>query len=80
MKLNELLEEDLRTLKETDFMGPTTRAEYNRRKMLAAGGADGKDRNLRKEAKVKYNFEKFDDILKQKKSDQLKIARQMFGN
>ena len=35
MRLNELLEEDLRTLKETDFMGPTTRAEFNRKKALS---------------------------------------------
>jgi len=32
MRLNDLLEEDLQTLKEADLMGPTTRAEFYRRK------------------------------------------------
>jgi hypothetical protein len=35
MRLNDLLEEDLQTLKEADLMGPTTRAEFYRRKKAA---------------------------------------------
>jgi hypothetical protein len=84
IRQNELLEEDLRTLKETDFMGPTTRKEYNYRKAKAereAAAADpekkknANDRHLRKRA---YNFKKFDEILKEKKANQLKIARDLF--
>ena len=75
MRLNELMEEDLRTLKETDFMGPTTRAEYNRRKKLTADPE--KERELHKG--VKYDFSNFDDILKERKADQLEIARRNFG-
>jgi hypothetical protein len=74
MRLNDLLEEDLRTLKETDFMGPTTRAEWNRRKLLAASPEEQK---LGK--KPKFDFSHFDEILQERKSDQLKIARNKFG-
>jgi hypothetical protein len=76
MRLEELLEEDLRTLKETDFMGPTTRAEFNRRKLLAASPEE--EGNLRKK-EGKFDFSKFDDILQERKSDQLKNARTKFG-
>jgi hypothetical protein len=76
MRLEELLEEDLRTLKETDFMGPTTRAEFNRRKLLAASPEEKE--NLRKK-EGKFDFSKFDDILQERKSDQLKTARTKFG-
>ena len=75
MRLNELMEEDLRTLKETDFMGPTTRAEYNRRKKLTADPE--KERELRKG--VNYEFSNFEDIKKESKADQLEIARALFG-
>ena len=75
MKLNEKLEEDLRTLKETDIMGPTTRAEYNRRKMLSAKPEE--ERNLRKGGK--FDFSNFDEILQERKADQLEIARRNFG-
>jgi hypothetical protein len=75
MRLNDLLEEDLRTLKETDFMGPTTRAEWNRRKLLAASPEE--ERKLGK--KSKFDFSHFDKILQERKSDQLKIARNKFG-
>ncbi len=76
MRLNDLLEEDLRTLKETDFMGPTTRAEFNRRKEAAAAFSS-EERKLDKQAV--HEFSNFDEILKQRKSDQLTIARSMFG-
>jgi hypothetical protein len=75
MRLNDLLEEDLRTLKETDFMGPTTRAEWNRRKLLAASPEE--EQKLDK--KSKFDFSHFDKILQERKSDQLKIARNKFG-
>ncbi|GFH56481.1 hypothetical protein CTEN210_12957 [Chaetoceros tenuissimus] len=84
IRQNELLEEDLRTLKETDFMGPTTRKEYNYRKAKAEREAaanntnkknNSNDKHLRKRA---YNFKKFDEILKEKKANQLKIARDLF--
>ena len=75
MIMNEKLEEDLRTLKETDLMGPTTRAEFNRRKKFSADPEE--ERKLNKGAK--FDFSNFDQILKEKKSDQLKIARSMFG-
>jgi len=75
MRLNELLEEDLRTLKETDLMGPTTRAEFNRRKRLTTNPEE-----VRKLSKgVKKDFLNFDEILKERKSDQLNIARSMFA-
>ncbi len=77
MRLNELMEDDMRNLKETDFMGPTTRAEWNYRKALAEGNQD--QANLRNKRPA-YDFSSFDDILKQRKSDQLKIAKSMFGN
>jgi hypothetical protein len=75
MKLNEKLEEDLRTQKETDIMGPTTRAEYNRRKKLSAKPEE--ERNLRKGGK--FDFSNFDEILQERKADQLEIARRNFG-
>ena len=74
--MNERLEEDLRTLKETDLMGPTTRAEFNRRKRLLADPVE-EERHLGKQPK--YDFSNFDEILQERKSDQLKIARAMFG-
>ena len=77
MRMNELLEEDLRNLKETDFMGPTTREEFNYRKKVAAENSG--ETNLR-EGKPVFDFGKFDDILKKRKSDQLKIAKSMFGD
>ncbi len=79
MRVNDLLEEDLRTLKETDFMGPTTRAEFNRRKKAAAAASAGsEERKLDKQGPA-YNFANFDEILQKKKSEQLEIARSMFG-
>ena len=63
MRLNDLLEDDLRNLKETYLMCPTTRIEYKRK--------------LRK---ASYDFSSFDEILQQKKSEQLKIMRNMFGS
>jgi len=76
MRLNDLLEEDLRNLKETDIMGPTTRAEFNRRKKAAASpSASSEERKLGNEV---YDFSNFDDILQQRKSEQLRIARSMF--
>lgn len=80
LKLNEILDEDLKNLKETDFMGPTTRAEWNYRKMLKEQGTDtdGGKSKLRQK-KASYDFSSFDEILQQKKTDQLKIARNMFA-
>ena len=77
MIMNEKLEEDLRTLKETDLMGPTTRAEFNRRKKLSADPEE--ERKLNKKRGKKFDFSNFNKILQEKKSDQLKIARSMFG-
>ena len=76
LRLNEILEEDLRNLKETDFMGPTTRAEYNYRKRQAESANEKK---LRKK-KPFFDFSSFNDILKERKSDQLKIAKSLFGD
>ena len=78
MRLNDLLEDDLRNLKETDLMGPTTRAEYNRRKKLTTSGpsVNSEERKLRKPS---YDFSSFDEILQQRKSEQLKIMRNTFG-
>lgn len=74
--MNERLEEDLLTLKETDLMGPTTRAEFNRRKLISAD-PEQEDRYLGK--RPKSDFSNFDEILQERKSDQLKIARDKFG-
>ncbi len=74
--MNERLEEDLLTLKETDLMGPTTRAEFNRRKLITAN-LEQEDRHLGKEPQI--NFSNFDEILQERKSEQLKIARDNFG-
>ena len=74
MRMNDLLEEDLKILKETDFMGPTTRAEFNRRKQVADGPRASEVRSL-----VKTSPPKIDDIRKKPKSEQLDIMRQMFG-
>ena len=73
--LNEFLEEDLRNLKETDFMGPTTRAEYNFRKSQA----ESKEERMLRKSKPEFDFSNFDNILKQRKSDQLKLAKSLFG-
>ena len=74
MRLNDLLEEDLRNLKETDFMGPTTRAEWNRRRKDTG-------RKLMEEDKSYgfKNFKNFDEILQKSKSEQLDIARNLFS-
>lgn len=80
MRMNELLEEDLRTLKETDIMGPVTRAEYNRRKKAAAAASDVNDEQRKLDKKPSYDFSSFDEILKKKKSEQLEVARTMFGS
>ena len=75
--MEERLEEDLRTLKETDLMGPNTRAEYNRRKKLSADPPEEEVRYLGK--RPKFDFSNFDEILQERKSDQLNIARSMFA-
>ncbi len=77
MRINDLLEQDLRTLKETDFMGPTTRAEFNRRK--AAEPVDPISKRERKMVKAKYDYTKLDEIRKQPKSEQLRIMRVLLG-
>jgi len=66
MRTNELLEEDLRTLKETDLMGPTTRAEFNRRKNANLNPAE-RERKL----KNKMDFTKLDKILFQRRYEQM---------
>ena len=84
MRLNDLLEEDLRTLKETDFMGPTTRAEYNRRKKVAAdasgkkGGVTREGRKMMKQIKADPSAV-MERIKQQPKAEQLKIMRAVFG-
>ena len=78
MRLNDLLEDDLRTLKETDLMGPTTRAEFNRRKKAAGPSISSEERKLIREKS--YDFSNIDEILRQRKSDQLRIMRKKFGN
>eukprot|EP00551_Chaetoceros_affinis_P006475 CAMPEP_0203662092 /NCGR_PEP_ID=MMETSP0090-20130426/179_1 /ASSEMBLY_ACC=CAM_ASM_001088 /TAXON_ID=426623 /ORGANISM="Chaetoceros affinis, Strain CCMP159" /LENGTH=716 /DNA_ID=CAMNT_0050524837 /DNA_START=368 /DNA_END=2518 /DNA_ORIENTATION=- len=66
MKLNEKLEEDLRTLKETDLMGPATRAEFERRKNMDLDPAE-RERKL----KNKPDFSKLDKVLAQRRYEQL---------
>lgn len=75
--MNERLEEDMRNLKETDFMGPTTREEWNLRKKQ--GGGSDEDHNFLRKQKTAFDFSSFDQILNERKSDQLKIAKSMFG-
>jgi len=58
MKLNEHLEEDLRTLKESDLMGPSTRAEFNRRRDMKLSPEE-RERKL----KNKPDFSKLDKVL-----------------
>lgn len=81
MRLNDLLEEDLRTLKETDLMGPTTRAEWNRRQALKAqaGMTDTAEERLLGKGPKFEDFSSFDDITKRSKAEQLRIARHVFG-
>ena len=76
MRLNDLLEEDLRVLKETDFMGPTTRAEFNRRK--AATPDPSISNRARRRLKATYDSSSLDQILQQPKSEQLRIMRVLF--
>uniref|UniRef100_A0A7S3Q3S8 PA14 domain-containing protein n=1 Tax=Chaetoceros debilis TaxID=122233 RepID=A0A7S3Q3S8_9STRA len=64
--MEERLEEDLRTLKETHFVGQTTRTEFNRRKALSTDPEE--ERKLGREAK--FDFSHFDEILQERKSDQ----------
>ncbi len=80
MRLNDLLEEDLKILKETDFMGPATRAEWNRRKRLQTADdptVTSQDRKLIKEALK--GFTNFDEIRALSKTEQLKVMRSVFG-
>ena len=79
MRLNDILEEELKNLKETDIMGPRTRMEFNRRKK-AAGSSVGNEEAVHKQRMSKaYNFTSIDKILRLQKEDQLRIARDMFG-
>ena len=82
LRLNDILEEDLRNLKETDIMGPTTRMEYNFRKRQTAVPFDGTRTSSaeRKMKRASFDFEVFDDILQKKKGEQLDIARALFTN
>ena len=63
-------------------MGPTTRAQWNRRQALKAqaGMTDtaAEERILGKAPKIE-DFKSFDDITKRSKSEQLRIARHVFG-
>ncbi len=80
MRLNELLEEDLKNLKETDFMGPATRAEFNRRKRLQVAAdptVTSEGRKLIKDALK--DFTNFDEIRALPKTEQLQIMRNVFG-
>lgn len=77
MRLNDILEEDLRTLKETDLMGPTTRREYNRRKEAANANIDPVERQQR--ALKKHDFSKLDNILFQRRLDQLRMGKRQQG-
>lgn len=58
VRLSELLEEDLRNLKETDLMGPWTRAEFNRRKLATADPSEQKSK--------KYDMRILDKMLSDK--------------
>ena len=69
-------QEDLLTMKETDLMGPGTRAEFNRRKLISA---DPAQENWYLGKRPKFDFSNIDEILQERKSDQLKIARARFG-
>jgi len=71
MIMNEHLERDLENLKETDIMGPSTRAEYNRRKMLAAAAADPSVLE-QKQNLQKFDFSKMDQVLLQRRQEQMK--------
>ena len=80
MRLNDLLEEDLRTLKETDFMGPTTRAEFNRRKNAASGpSANTRSEDQKSIERVVSDPSVLDNIRQQPTSEQLRIMRVVFG-
>ncbi len=79
LTLNKLLEEDMKNLKETDFMGPTTRAEWNYRKRLTESAATSGGQQYFRQNKPTFDFSSFDEILQRKKSDQLKIAKSLFG-
>lgn len=60
IRLNDLLEEDLRNLKETDLMGPWTRAEFNKRKEAAANPS------VSQQHSKKHNFAMLDQMLAEK--------------
>jgi hypothetical protein len=75
MILNELLEDDLQTLKESNFVDPLTKAEFNRIYLLIASLEW--ERKLGKGAK--FHFSKFDENFQEYKSDQLKIVRSKYG-
>lgn len=71
LRLEEIFEEDLRKLKETDIMGPKTRAEFNRRKLLREGADPSmQDRNLKK-----FDFSKMDQVLFQRKLEQMQALK-----
>lgn len=80
VRLNNLLEEDLRTLKETDFMGPTTRAEWNRRRKNS-GTLDptvtSEERKLLKGAT--NDFTNMEQIQNLPKTEQLRLMKSVFG-
>ncbi len=80
MRLNDLLEEDLKILKETDFMGPTTRAEFNRRKKLQATNKPTVTSEGRKLIKgALQDFSNFDEVRQLSKMEQLQLMRDVFG-
>jgi len=61
MKRNDMLEKDLRNLKETDIMGPWTRTEFNKRKETATNPSFSQQQK----SKI-YNFAMFDGILSER--------------
>ncbi len=71
LRLEQIFEEDLRKLKETDIMAPKTRAEFNRRKLIREGADPSRqDRKLKK-----FNFSKMDQVLFQRKLDQMQALK-----
>ena len=74
--------DDLRKLKETDFMGPRTRAMYNKRKALkgkVVPPTAAQQRKLDGEEEGKFDFSKLDQLLYQRRLDQMKNMGGMFG-
>ena len=73
------IEDDIRNLKETDFMGPRTRAAYNRMKYGSDKQSQRSSQQRKLEQVENYDFSKLDEYLHQQRLQKMRYSKGMFG-